>query len=230
MAKGFTTAIHSSLKKEGKLPHVTKGVEIDYTAPDWILLENLEESAYRFSAAKSWSINRALTSLLNQDNNKSSWNQFEKAAAKELHVYLGDYGHIEYNTALSSSQMAAKELRFQENKHAMPWIQFKTSKGEHVCPICGPYDNVIKHIDDPMWDYASPLLHYQCQCTKVQLPSSKATPTPDKDLPDPDLIPPIFRNAFCRKGEAFPPEHPYYKEADKKSLNQWVKENYPKNT
>jgi hypothetical protein len=226
MAEQYTDAIREGLATE-KVP--LPGADgYDYSTPDYKMLESLEKSAYRFSAAKSWQVNKALTELLKEGTHTVSFAQFQKAAAQRLDVYIGQYGRVEYTSAVSSAQMSAKWSRFQADAADMPYLQFKTSKSDRVCPICAPYDNMIRKVNDPVWEHASPLLHYYCYCTILQLPHSHATITPDADLPDPAMIPAIFRTNYARKMQAFSPDHPYYDEVPKKSITAWVKDNYVK--
>jgi len=231
MAENFTKAIKEGLTTEEVTLPGTEGY--DYTTPDAKMFEALEKSVYQFSAAKSYQINQALSELLKPVmvsgvESSPSFSQFETAARQKLGVYVDTYGKVEYNAAVAASQMSAKWGRFQESADTMPYLQFKTSKGEHVCPICAPYDDMIRPINDPVWEYASPLLHFNCYCTILQLPNSTYIQTPDETLPDPELIPAMFRTNYARKSQALPPDHPYYTGVPKKSLNTWAKENLPK--
>lgn len=217
MADKFTEAVHKGLKEVG----------YDYDTPNDKLLDHLRNSAFQFSAAKSWQINKLLTGLLYDGNSRRSFSEFQRAAFKELNLYVGNYGRVEYNSAVSSSQMAAKWMGFKENVHTNPYLQFKTSKAESVCPICAPYDDLIRPVNDPVWEHASPLLHFQCNCNLLELPMSHADITPDSDLPDPEMVPKMFRTNYAAKMQAFPPDHPYYTGVPKRTLRAWTKENLP---
>jgi hypothetical protein len=218
MAENFTEAI-----KEGLQAAAAEGY--DYTAKDAKLFEALQKSAYRFSAAKSWQVNKQLTELL--ANSDGSFSKFEQAAIKELQLTVGRYGRVEWNSSKSAAQMSAKWERFKENADIMPYLMFSTTEAESVCPICAPFDKLTRPINDPVWNHASPLLHFQCQCTLLQLPGSHEAITPDDQLPNDELVPKLFRVNYAEKMQAFPPDHPYYDEAPKKSLNAWVKKNLP---
>jgi hypothetical protein len=214
MAKNFTEAIEKGLTDVG----------YDYDIPDPKLFEALQQNAYHFSAAKSYEVNKQLTELINKTN---SFHEFEKAARTELHLYLGQYGRIEYNSAYSASQMAAKWETFRQNAAIMPYLQYKTSRSERVCPICAPYDNIILLKTNPFWNWGSPLRHFQCGCTLLELPGDDLKETEKDQFPDPSLTQELFRTNYPAKGLAFPPGHPYYKDVPRKSLKHWLSENAP---
>jgi hypothetical protein len=219
MAEDFMNAVY---KGTG-----TTFAGLDYNTPDYELLSSLQRSVYSFSAAKSWHINKDLTGLLHDGTRLRSFSEFQKEALGQLGVYIGQWGKIEYSSALVNSEMAGKIQRFRADADIMPYWQFKTSKGEHVCEICAPYDDVIALHDAPVWKYATPQLHYGCYCTIVQLPGQHYTPTPHTDLPPMDKIPKIFRTDIAGKMQAFPPDHPYWHDVPRKSVNKWVNKHLP---
>ena len=239
MAQEFTQAIKEGLTAEGVTSpspseftlgneRSSRGEAFDYNTPDAKMFQALEKSVYMFSAAKSYHINEALTELLRDGDHQASFSKFNAAAKEKLGIY-SQYAKVEYNAAVGAAQMSAKWGRFEENADAMPYLQFNTSKGEHVCPICSGFDDMIARIDAPVWKYASPLLHFGCNCTLTQLPDSSYTPTPADKIPDEEVVPPLFRTDYTRKSQAFPPGHPYYKGVPKKSLTAWARENLKKN-
>ena len=217
MAQEFTDAVKSGLRKEG--------ISYDYSSPDYDLFTNLRESCYHFSAAKSWNVNKDLTELLYDGDTRRSFSEFQKAAQDQLNVVIGQYGKIEWNSAHSVSQIAAKEMRFSKTKDTMPYVQFFTTESERVCPICAPFNKLIFRIDDA--HRPVPALHFQCQCTEVQLPDDDAEPTPEEDIPAMDNVPEMFRGNYAAKQQAFPPEHPYYQNAPKRSIKDWLRKNLP---
>ena len=220
------TAVHMALDYMDAVYQGTglNFTSVDYNTPDYELLANMEKSVYRFSAAKSYHENKALTALLTQGDKHISFAEFDKLAQKQLGITIGKYGKVEYNAAVSSGQLAAKWQRFTAKAHVLPYLQFLTSAADKVCDICHPFDGMIRKIDDPIWHQASPLLHFNCYCDILQLPDREGEieETPEKDIPTTAQIPEIFRVNYAEKQQAFPPGHPYYDGVPLKKINSFV--------
>lgn len=194
--------------------------KINYNSPHHEALKHLEKNVYQFSGAKNYQQLKALTEALYDGNRLRTKKEFFDASKKIVTEFNVAWRDAEYDTAVSNSQMAAKWLVFEKNKHLMPYLKFVGVGDSHECAICWPFNNMVRHIDDPVWRYAMPTLHFRDRCTVIQLPSSEVEETPDSDVPGPDGIPKIFRVNCAKEALAFPPGHPYYKGVPKSILAQ----------
>lgn len=196
---------------------------IDYKSPDYGLLRNLERNCYQFAGAKNYQALRQLNDLLRDGDRLRTRNEFKKEARKLLHEWNGHWQDTEYNTAINSAINARKWQEFDGRKHIMPLLQFKIVGDEHTCGICKPFEDMTRPVDDPVWNYATPSLHFGDRCTITQL--AEATAEITAEVPAPDGIPELFRVNLAKEQLAFPPKHPYYKRVSKRTLNKFIEEN-----
>jgi len=221
------SALHMA---ENLMNGVTEGygkdfAQLDYNTPDYIMLEHLEKDVYKFSAAKSFQMNKELTLLLKDGDRTRSFEEWRREALKTVDTWVNAWGKAEYNTVLSTSRNNADYVRFKENGDAMPLIKRSGVGDTHECPICSIYDGLTAPINDPVWAYAYGDLHFQDRCRMLQLASGEATP--EDQMPSADAIPKMFRVNMGEKMLAVPPDHPFYTGVSDKKLNKWVNKNLP---
>lgn len=195
-------------------------LDIDYNSPDYGLLRNLEKNCYQFAGAKNYHNLRQLNDLLRDGDRVRSRNEFKKEARKLVEEWNGHHQDTEYNTALNSATNARKWQEFESRSEIMPLLQFKVVRDESLCPICMPFADVVRPINDVFWNYATPSLHFGDRCTIIQLPDD-TTPITD-EVPSDEGVPKMFRVNLAKQQLAFPPDHPYYnglpKQFDKEAL------------
>lgn len=189
------------------------------------MLANLERNVYQFSAAKNYHMLKELTLALKDGDTLRTFEQFRAEASGILGTWVGTWLKTEYTTAVGGAQMAGKWLQIQENKETLPYLEFFIVGDERTCAICLPFDGLTRHVDDPVWNYAMPLLHFGDRCTVKQ--HAAATITPDHAIPGDGDIPAMFRVNLAKENLVFPPDHPYYDGIPKRTLNKWVKQNKP---
>lgn len=221
------TALHTAENlMKGVVEGYGKGfAQVDYGTPDFLMLESLEKNVYKFSAAKSYQVNKELTLLIKDGDRIREYSEWRKEALKTVDTWVNAWGKAEYNTVVSTCQNNADYQRFQENADIMPLIQRSGVGDSKECPICAHYDGLTAHINDPVWKYAYGDLHFNDRCRMIQLADGTATPA-DK-IPSADLIPKPFRVNAAEKMIALPDDHPMYDGVPKKKLNKWVNKNLP---
>lgn len=208
---------------------------VDYNTPDHGVLRNLERNVYQFAGAKNFQTLRALNDLLTDGEKVRTRGEFKKEARKALEKWNGYWLDAEYNTAINSAVNARKWGEFKQNAAIMPLLQFKIVKDEHTCPICVPFSDVVRPIDDPFWNYASPSLHFGDRCTILQLPDTSTPIT--EEVPGDEMIPKMFRVNIAKQQLAFPPDHPFYiglpnrlnmevMRAQRTEVKAWCKDNF----
>jgi SPP1 gp7 family putative phage head morphogenesis protein len=210
--------------------------QIDYDTPDAEMLKNLTNNVYNFSSAKNYTQMRQLTqAIIGGDGKIRSFSEFKKAAFTINQEHTLNWLNAEYDTAISSAQMARKWVDIQSNKDTLGLLQFDAIIDSNTSPICKPLDLVIKPVDDPFWNTYYPPNHYRCRSTVKQLRSGKVTPNhevvhPEKGIPD------MFKTNLAKTGMIFPSGHPYWegvpetviKEGQsvlRKDIEKWGKEN-----
>jgi len=200
--------------------------ELEFGTPDYEQLASLEKSVYQFSAAKNYQQLKDLSAALKDGDRVRTFKEFETEAKKIVEEYNRTFLATEYETAIGSSQMAAKWTRFQEDKDVLPNLRFMAIEDERECPICKPFNNMVRPINDPVWKYAFSPLHWRCRCDVIQEPAS-AQLTPDDQVEGDGAIPKIFRTNLAEDGVVFPPKHPYYIGVPKDELKAFVKQHAP---
>lgn len=178
------------------------------------LLTDLRENVYLFSAAKTYQFTGAAADqLLDEDGVIKPFDQFYKDGVEVYGEYNEDWASAEYRTTIGQAQMAQRWEDIQDNKDVLPMLRFSTDG--QPCPECEPFEDLTAPVDDPIWDIALPLLHYNCECIIIS-EDDTVVPTSAEDLealqPNLDAIQPAFRNNPGNSGEIFPKGHPYFSE------------------
>ena len=196
---------------------------LDNTSPDYGVLKNLQRNVYQFAGAKNYQTLRALNDLLTDGDRLRTRGDFMKEARKMLTEWNATWQKTEYDTAVNGAINARKWNDFTRNKDIMPLLQFKIVRDERTCPVCLPFADMVRPMGDPVWNYATPVLHFGDRCTILQLPNEKAQITPE--VPPADGIPKMFQVNLAKEQLAYPPKHPYYKGVPKRKLNEFVNQN-----
>lgn len=197
--------------------------KLDTESPDYGVLKNLQQNVYQFAGAKNYQTLRALNDLLRDGDRLRTRSEFMKEARNVLTEWNANWQKTEYDTAVNSAINARKWNDFVKQKDLMPLLQFKIVKDERTCPICLPFADMVRPITDPVWNYATPSLHFGDRCTILQLPDDRVPISPE--VPPADGIPKMFRVNLAKEQLAFPPGHPYYKGVPKKMLREFVNTN-----
>ncbi|MEB0262918.1 hypothetical protein [Mucilaginibacter sp. 10I4] len=173
------------------------------------LLSELRDNVYLFSAAKTYQFTKACSDLLvNEQGEIKPFSQFYSEGQEVYGQYNETWAQAEYNTVIGQSQMANQWQTIEANKEILPMLTFSTNGVP--CPECLPFEGLTAHVDSPIWDVATPLLHFNCQC--ILIPSDDAAESTKEfigDLPM-DNIPDDFKNNPGKTGEIFTKEHPYF--------------------
>jgi hypothetical protein len=202
------------------------GTLSDFSGKDFELLSELRENTYMFSAAKTYQQTFDQKKLLfDEEGNLRSSKEFTQLAEKNFDTWNDAWGRSEYSTAVGQGAMASQWQRIEENKDILPILTFDATGEE--CPICQPFEGLSAPVDDPVWDWATPLLHFNCECVIIQ--GDEDTELSSKEDYDKvaslkDTVPEPFRMNPGKDKYIFSPDHPYFDVA-KKDI-PFAKENF----
>jgi len=205
MVKYFATEFFGAVEKG----YGAELISIDYDTPDYLVLRNLQENVYQFSAAKNYQQLKDTTrALIGEDGKLRTWTEFKNAAYKINNEHVTSWLAAERNNAITCGQASAIWQRAQENKDVLPILEFHAIIDGHTTDICRNLNGVRKPIDDPFWDLYYIPNHFGERSDILQQPGGRITPT--TDITFPDKIPPMFKTNLAKNGLVFPKDHPYY--------------------
>ena len=133
----------------------------------------LKESDYIFSGIKTFhELNEAFPSLLDENGNRKSFNQFLNDVQGIDSTYNKAYLSAEYNHAQAAAEMAAKWEEFEEDGDEYN-LQYRTAGDDKVRPEHAALHGVTLPMSDPFWDEYFPPNGWNCRCTVVQVLKDK---------------------------------------------------------
>lgn len=188
------------------------GTLSDFAGKDFELLNELRENVYMFSAAKTFQEVKEIGAMMFDENGERvSMKEFTEAGRNVYDTWNEHYGRTEYSTAVGQATMANKWQNIQDNKDLLPTLVFDT-KG-NPCEECAPFEGFAADVDDPIWNWLTPLLHFNCECTVRQEEKDYKVSSDEhyetiKGMKDD--IPETFQMNPGKDGYIFSPDHPYF--------------------
>ena len=180
-----------------------------------LMRQRLQRSNYIFSGMKTFhELNEAFPSLLDENANRKSFEQFLNDVRKIDNTYNSNYLRAEYNFVQSSAQMAARWEEFAADGDRYN-LQYRTMRDAKVRPTHADLHGVTLPMNDPFWEEFYPPNGWNCRCTVVQVRKSKY-PTTDHDeamalgeLATGKDTKGIFRFNSGKEQKTFPDYNPY---------------------
>ena len=180
-----------------------------------LMRKRLTRSNYIFSGMKTFhELNEAFPSLLDENGNRKSFEQFLNDVRKIDEKYNRNYLRAEYNFVQSSAEMAAKWERFMEDGDRYN-LQYRTAADGKVRPEHASMHGITLPPSDSFWEEFYPPNGWNCRCTVVQVRKSKY-PTTEHDeaialgeLATGKDTKGIFRFNPGKEGKAMPDYNPY---------------------
>lgn len=140
--------------------------------------QRLTRSDYIFSGLKTFhELNEAFPSLLDENGNRKSFEQFYNDVQKIDKTYNQNYLHAEYNFVHASAEMAAKWEQYAEDGDRYN-LQYRTAGDDKVRPEHAALNGVTLPMSDPFWETYYPPNGWNCRCTVVQVRKTKYPQTP----------------------------------------------------
>lgn len=196
-------------------------INVDWNAPDTEMMQRLTRDVWQFSSAKNYQQMRDLTLLLKDEKGElRSFSDFKNEASKVTDRYNENWMETEYNTAVASSQNAARWTEFQKDKDVIPNLEYQTVGDGAVRTEHQLLDGIVKHIDDVFWASHYPPNGWGCRCEAIQ--TLEISTTPVNRTPT-IIIPKMFRTNLASDSLIFPKGHPYYVEIPQHVLAKTLK-------
>lgn len=143
-----------------------------------IMRRRLERSNYIFSGMKTFhELNEAFPSLLDENGNRKSFEQFLNDVQSIDSTYNRNYLRAEYNFIQASAQMAAKWENFMQDGDRYN-LQYRTAGDKKVRPTHAALNRVTLPITDEFWKYYYAPNGWNCRCNVVQVLKDKYPVTP----------------------------------------------------
>lgn len=155
----------------------------------------------------------AWPSLVDEDGNRRTFNEFLKAVQTVDENYNKNYLRAEYNLVQASAEMAGKWDAFVKDGDRY-LLQYRTAGDEKVRKEHAALNRVTLPITDPFWDEYYPPNGWNCRCTVIQV--LKGTPVTSHDeamrLGEQAVGKngDVFRFNAGKDGKAIPDTHPYF--------------------
>ena len=138
-----------------------------------LMRRRLTRSNYIFSGMKTFhELNEAFPSLLDENGNRKTFEQFLNDVRKIDETYNQNYLRAEFNFVQSSAEMAAKWERFMEDGDRYN-LQYRTAADGKVRPEHASMHGITLPPSDSFWEEFYPPNGWNCRCTVVQVRKSK---------------------------------------------------------
>ena len=180
-----------------------------------LMRRRLTRSNYIFSGMKTFhELNEAFPSLLDENGNRKTFEQFLNDVRKIDETYNHNYLRAEFNFVQTSAEMAAKWERFMEDGDRYN-LQYRTAADGKVRPEHASMHGITLPPSDSFWEEFYPPNGWNCRCTVVQVRKSKyPTTAHDEAIALGELgtgkdTKGIFRFNSGKEGKAVPDYNPY---------------------
>ncbi|UOH20464.1 phage minor head protein [Acinetobacter sp. NyZ410] len=158
--------------------------------PEEFYLLDLKTRHYSATVSRLASIDQIKTvlELVNKSTEDgSTFDEFKKLIAKEG-IDLSDH-HLAniYRTNMQMAYAHGRWTQQQANKESRPYLMYVAINDSRVRPTHLKLNNIIRHIDDPLWTLYYPPWDFMCRCHVIALTKKQAEKygiTSDEDLPE----------------------------------------------
>lgn len=127
-----------------------------------LMRQRLQESDYMFSGLKTFhELNEAFPSLLDDNGNRKSFNQFRQDVEKINATYNTNYLKTEYNFANAAAEMAGRWEEFEKDGDRY-LLQYRTANDGSVRPEHAALHGITLPASDDFWNTCYPPNGYNC--------------------------------------------------------------------
>jgi len=213
-----------------KVSESFKHITPDFTTPDTEMLARLTRDVWQFSAAKNYQQMRDLTIALKDDKGKlREFADYKEAAGNICAKYNETWLRTEYDSAIASSQNAARWVDFKKDVDSIPNLEYQTVGDSSVRESHQALDGIIRPLKDVFWSTHYPPNGWSCRCEAIQSIVGDVGITKESDIPG-IVIPPLFRTNLAETGLIYPKNHPYYNGVPRSEIRKAIAWLPPENT
>jgi len=192
-----------------------EGVEIGGKGGSDALITELQDNIYVFSAAKTYTQVKDISSLIVENGELVPFNKFKIAAKAKFDIYNVDYLKAEYDTAIGQAQTAVKWQQIVSESETFPYLQRKAVMDANTSPECALLNDIIAPVGDPFWRTRSPLTHFRCRCIIMAIDKYSDVKLSSKGdvnraMKATDHINPLFKGNPGIDKVVFNDTHPYF--------------------
>lgn len=199
----------------------------DYDTPNNVMLTKLRENVFAFSGAKSYSELKQMRDLLLDEKGKiKSFSDYKNDVSKVHQDYNERYLKAEYNTAIASSQMAAKWQDFEKSADVYPNLRYRTVGDSRVRKDHKRLDGIVRPINDDFWNTYFPPNDHGCRCNIEQTDARITSDSKIDNLPNDMIKSPVFKNNVGKTGIIYKDNHPYFSDVNGKVSELEAVKNY----
>ena len=181
-------------------------VKVEYGAPNFEMLKNLQVNVGVFATFKNHAMMKEVVGLLKDAvGNLKPRDTFMRDALAIDQQYRKDWLATEYDTAVRSARTATIWAKAQDTKRLYPNAEYIHTVSQHPDPGHEEFVGIIRPIDDPFWMTHWPPNRWRCKCS-VRVTDKDTTDIPN-GLP---AIDPAFAFNPGKTGQAFDLEKTQY--------------------
>ena len=184
----------------------------------------MQKQIYQFCAAKSIAEMRSLANLAaGKQGTVRTFDEFKAMAERKHSLYNNTYLKTETDTARMAARTAMLWQDYLENEDISPNLRYETMEDERVRSSHRVLNGIVRPIHDPFWNTYYPPNGYNCRCIANSTSDKSTKLWTDKPLP----IPKIFEHNLAKENKMFPPEHPYFEQANKLNITNQIVASLP---
>ena len=179
------------------------------------LFIELSENVYIFSAAKTYTQVKDLSSLITEGERLRAFSEFKKVAKSKFDIYNVDYLKSEYETAIGQAQTAVKWQEIVKQSKLFPYLKREAVMDGITSPECVILNGIVAPVGDSFWATRSPLTHFNCRCIITQIDkydevSLSSGKEKEEAMSKTDHINPLFKGNPGIDKVVFNESHPYF--------------------
>lgn len=183
--------------------------DLPYGSEDWVMLSELKNNVYKFSAAKQYHQIKDMSKALTTGGKVTPYNEFKKIARSIFDEYNENYLRAEYNSAIGQSRAAARWQEYVKEANVLPMLTYQTAGDGRVRPTHEALDGITRPVNDNFWNKFYPPNGWNCRCIVIQ--NGEDTPkTSLKGFVTPNDVPPEFQFNAGKEKVVFSDKHPYF--------------------
>ena len=146
---------------------LNKGLtEVDLGGVNEALKQELRESIYLFSGAKTYQQVREMSGFI---ADTSTFAEFKGKAMEVYDQYNKNWLRSEYNTAYGQGTIANQWGKILGDKNLFPLLRYSAVMDANTSEECMGFNGITLPVDDSFWASYSPLNHFNCRCVLEQI-------------------------------------------------------------